>query len=49
MIAICLMLAFIEGAQMSICLCLFCRFYMVELKLSYRSSGKLTKKKKKRK
>ena len=39
------MLAFIEGdqsgnqqAQMSICLFLFCPFYMVELKLSYRSS-----------
>ena len=45
MIAIGLVLAFIEGdqsgnqqAQMSICLFLFCRFYMVELKLSYRSS-----------
>ena len=45
MIAIRLVLAFIEGdqsgnqqAQMSICLFLFCRFYMVELKLSYRSS-----------
>ena len=45
MIAISLMLAFIEGAQMSICLFLFCRFYMVELKLSYRSSGKFIKKK----
>ena len=29
---------------MSICLFLFSRFYMVELKLSYRSSGKFTKK-----
>ena len=45
MIAISLVLTFIEGdqsgkqqAQMSICLFLFCRFYMVELKLSYRSS-----------
>ena len=45
MIAISFVLAFIEGdqsgnqqAQMSICLFLFCRFYMVELKLSYRSS-----------
>ena len=45
MIVIYLVLAFIEGdqsgnqqAQMSICLFLFCRFYMVELKLSYRSS-----------
>ena len=45
MIAISLVLAFIEGdqsgnqqAQMSICLFLFCRFYMVELKLSYHSS-----------
>ena len=45
MIAISLVLAFIEGdqsgnqqAQMSICLFLFCLFYMVELKLSYRSS-----------
>ena len=45
MIAIGLVLAFIEGdqsgnqqAQISICLFLFCRFYMVELKLSYRSS-----------
>ena len=45
MIAIGLVLAFTEGdqsgnqqAQMSICLFLFCRFYMVELKLSYRSS-----------
>ena len=45
MIAISLVLAFIEGdqsgnqqAQMSICLFLFCRFYMVELRLSYRSS-----------
>ena len=38
-------LAFIEGdqsgnqqAQMSTCLFMFCRFYMVDLKLSYRSS-----------
>ena len=45
MIAISLVLAFTEGdqssnqqAQMSVCLFLFCRFYMVELKLSYRSS-----------
>ena len=45
MIAISLVLAFIEGdqsgnhqAQMSICLFLFCRFHMVELKLSYCSS-----------
>ena len=45
MIAISLVLAFIEGdqngnqqAQMSICVFLFCRFYMVDLKLSYRSS-----------
>ena len=45
MIVINLVLAFIEGdqsgnqqAQMPICLFLFCRFYMVELKLSYRSS-----------
>ena len=45
MIAISLVLAFIEGDQsgnqqalMSICLFLYCRFYMVELKLSYRSS-----------
>ena len=45
MIAIRLVLVFIEGdqsgnqqAQMSICLFLFCRFYMVDLKLSYRSS-----------
>ena len=43
--AISLVLAFIEGdqsgnqqAQMSICLFLFCRFCMVELKLSYHSS-----------
>ena len=46
MFAISLVLAFIEDdqsgnqqAQMSICLFLFCRFYMVELKLSYRSSN----------
>ena len=46
MIAISLVLAFIGGdqsgnqqAQMSICLFLFCRFYMVEFKLSYRSSN----------
>ena len=45
MIVISLMLAFIECAQMSICLFLLCHFYMVELKLSYRSSGKFTKKK----
>ena len=45
MIAISLVLAFIEGdqsgdqqAQISICLFLGCRFYMVDLKLSYRSS-----------
>ena len=45
MIVINLVLAFIEDdqsgnqqVQMSICLILFCRFYMVELKLSYRSS-----------
>ena len=45
MIAISLVLAFIaddqsgnQQAQMSICLFLFCRFYMVELKLSYRTS-----------
>ena len=45
MIAISLVLAFIEGdqsgnqqGQMSICLFLFCRFHMVDLKLSYRSS-----------
>ena len=45
MIAISLVLAFKEGvqsgnqqAQMSICLFLFCTFYMVALKLSYRSS-----------
>ena len=45
MIAIRLVLVFIEGdqsgnqqAQMSICLFLFCRFYMVDLKLSYHSS-----------
>ena len=45
MIAISLVLAFKEGdqsgnqqAQMSICLFLFCTFYMVDLKLSYRSS-----------
>ena len=45
MIAMCLVLAFTEGdqsgnqqAQMSICLFMFCRFYMVDLKLSYRSS-----------
>ena len=38
-------LAFIEGdqsgnqqAQMSTCLFMFCRFYMVDLKLNYRSS-----------
>ena len=45
MMVINLEMAFIEGdqsgnlqAQMSICLFLFCRFYMVELKLKYRSS-----------
>ena len=45
MIVINIVLAFIEGdqsdnqqAQMSICLFLFCRFNMVELKLKYRSS-----------
>ena len=45
MIAISLVLVFIEGdqsgnqqAQMSICLFLSWRFYMVEHKLSYRSS-----------
>ena len=45
MIAISLVLAFIESgqsgnqqAQMSICLFMFCRFYMVDLKLSYHSS-----------
>ena len=45
MIVISLVLAFIEGdqsgnkqAQMSICLFMFCRFYMVDLKFSYRSS-----------
>ena len=45
MIAIILVLAYIDGdqsgnqqAQMSICVFSFCRFYMVDLKLSYRSS-----------
>ena len=45
MIAIILVLVFIEGdqsgnqqAQMSVCLFLFCRFYRVDLKLSFRSS-----------
>ena len=45
MIAISLVLAFIEGdqsgnqqAQMSKCRFMFCRFYMLDLKLSYRSS-----------
>ena len=45
MITISLVLAFIEGdqsgnqqAQMLICLFLFCGFYMVDLKLSYRCS-----------
>ena len=45
MIAISLVLAFIEGdqsgnqqAQLSICLFMFRRFYMVDLKLSNRSS-----------
>ena len=45
MIAISLVLAFIEGdqsgnqqAQKSLCVFLFFRFYMVDLKLSYRSS-----------
>ena len=45
MTAINLVLVFIEGdqsgnqqAQMSICLFLFCRFYMVDLKLGYRNS-----------
>ena len=46
MIAISLVLAYIEDdqsgnqqAQMSICLFMFCRFYMVDLKISYRSSN----------
>ena len=45
MIAISLVLAFIEGdqsgnqqAQKALCVFLFFRFYMVDLKLSYRSS-----------
>ena len=45
MIAIILVLVFIEGdqsgnqqAKMSIGFFLFCRFYMVDLRLSYRSS-----------